>query len=231
MSDQEEKPELLGLTAKIVAAHLSGNSVPPDDLPAVIRGVYDALAGAEVEPAPPPEPAVAVTKSVTPSHPLMARGSPGASSIPASGRRGRLNRCAPRRAAGLILPCAAHLSGEASCSSALTTVLGSFIVEVLGPSSASAGSAHPAVDPHAPAEARPCHCLEDGKKLKMLKRHLRADHDMAPDDYRAKWGLAADYPMVAPVYSKQRSELAKAAGFGQRPPKPKPKSRKRRAKA
>ena len=144
MSDQEEKPELMGLTAKIVAAHLSGNSVPPDDLPAVIRGVYDALAGAEVEPAPPPEPAVAVTKSVTPSH--------------------------------LV-------------------------------------------------------CLEDGKKLKMLKRHLRADHDMAPDDYRAKWGLAADYPMVAPVYSKQRSELAKAAGFGQRPPKPKPKSRKRRAKA
>ena len=51
-------------------------------------------------------------------------------------------------------------------------------------------------------------CLEDGKKLKMLKRHLRAAYNMTPDDYRAKWGLPADYPLVAPSYSSQRSEFA-----------------------
>jgi predicted transcriptional regulator len=57
-------------------------------------------------------------------------------------------------------------------------------------------------------------CLEDGKKLKMLKRHLRATYDMSPDDYRAKWGLPADYPMVAPNYAKQRSAFAKKIGLG-----------------
>ncbi len=74
-------------------------------------------------------------------------------------------------------------------------------------------------------------CLEDGKKLKMLKRHLRTAYNMSPDDYRAKWGLASDYPMVAPAYAKQRSELAKAIGLGRRPSKTKPKPRKRRTKA
>jgi predicted transcriptional regulator len=59
-------------------------------------------------------------------------------------------------------------------------------------------------------------CLEDGKKLKMLKRHLRTTYDMTPDDYRAKWGLPADYPMVAPNYAKQRSEFAKKIGLGRR---------------
>ncbi len=138
MPDPEEKPALLELTAKIVAAHLSGNSVPPGDLPAVIGGVYDALAGAGVEPAPPPEPAVPVKKSVTPNY--------------------------------LV-------------------------------------------------------CLEDGKKLKMLKRHLRTAYNMSPDDYRARWGLASDYPMVASAYAKQRSELAKKIGLGRRPSKAKPRKR------
>ena len=59
-------------------------------------------------------------------------------------------------------------------------------------------------------------CLEDGKKLKMLKRHLRAAYNMTPDDYRAKWGLPADYPMVAPNYSSQRSEFAKKIGLGRK---------------
>ena len=59
-------------------------------------------------------------------------------------------------------------------------------------------------------------CLEDGKKLKMLKRHLRSAYDLSPDDYRAKWGLPADYPMVAPNYAKQRSEFAKKIGLGQK---------------
>ncbi len=57
-------------------------------------------------------------------------------------------------------------------------------------------------------------CLEDGKKLKMLKRHLRTTYDLTPDQYRARWGLAADYPMVAPNYAKQRSAFAKKIGLG-----------------
>ena len=57
-------------------------------------------------------------------------------------------------------------------------------------------------------------CLEDGKKLKMLKRHLRSTYAMTPDDYRAKWGLPADYPMVAPNYAEQRSAFAKKIGLG-----------------
>ena len=57
-------------------------------------------------------------------------------------------------------------------------------------------------------------CLEDGKKLKMLKRYLRTQYDMSPEDYRRKWGLPADYPMVAPNYAKRRSEFAKQIGLG-----------------
>ena len=60
-------------------------------------------------------------------------------------------------------------------------------------------------------------CLDDGKKLKMLKRHLMTHYGMTPDDYRAKWGLPADYPMVAPAYTEQRRELAKAIGLGRAP--------------
>ncbi len=57
-------------------------------------------------------------------------------------------------------------------------------------------------------------CLEDGKKLKMLKRYLRSKYDMSPDDYRRRWGLPADYPMVAPSYTERRSEFAKKIGLG-----------------
>ena len=60
-------------------------------------------------------------------------------------------------------------------------------------------------------------CLEDGKKLKMLKRHLATRYNMTPDDYRRRWGLAADYPMVAPAYAAQRSALAKEIGLGRKP--------------
>ena len=59
-------------------------------------------------------------------------------------------------------------------------------------------------------------CLEDGKKLKMLKRYLRTKFNMSPEEYRMKWGLPSDYPMVAPNYSKQRSAFAKNIGLGQR---------------
>ena len=58
-------------------------------------------------------------------------------------------------------------------------------------------------------------CLEDGKKFKSLKRHLRTQYDMSPEDYREKWGLSVDYPMVAPNYAKARSQLAKEMGLGQ----------------
>jgi len=57
-------------------------------------------------------------------------------------------------------------------------------------------------------------CLEDGKRMKMLKRHLRTDHDMTPDQYRQKWGLNSDYPMVAPNYAERRRALAKSIGLG-----------------
>ena len=60
-------------------------------------------------------------------------------------------------------------------------------------------------------------CLEDGKKLKMLKRHLKTAYDMTPGEYRVRWGLAPDYPMVAPNYAKHRSNLAKKIGLGTKP--------------
>ncbi|RCK26353.1 MucR family transcriptional regulator [Thalassospira lucentensis] len=59
-------------------------------------------------------------------------------------------------------------------------------------------------------------CLEDGKKLKMLKRHLRTTYNLTPEEYRAKWGLPSDYPMVAPNYAKQRSQFAKKIGLGRK---------------
>ncbi len=60
-------------------------------------------------------------------------------------------------------------------------------------------------------------CLEDGKKLKMLKRYLRTNFDMTPEEYRARWGLPADYPMVAPNYAEKRRDLAKKIGLGRKP--------------
>ncbi len=84
-------------------------------------------------------------------------------------------------------------------------------------------------------------CLEDGKRLKMLKRHLMTAYGMTPDDYRAKWGLKPDYPMVAPSYALKRQELAKKIGLGRKPrtngataepaPKPAPTRRRRVAPA
>lgn len=69
------------------------------------------------------------------------------------------------------------------------------------------------------ASVKPDHvvCLEDGKKMKMLKRHLMTDHGMTPDEYRARWNLPSDYPMVAPNYAEKRRELAKKIGLGRKP--------------
>jgi predicted transcriptional regulator len=131
MSENSARDEVLvTLTADIVAAHVSNNSVAVSDLPVLIQNVYGALAGLQQEAPvvqPKPEPAVSIRSSIKPD----------------------------------------------------------FIV-----------------------------CLEDGKKLKMLKRHLMTHYQMTPDDYRAKWGLPADYPMVAPNYAEQRRTLAKKIGLG-----------------
>jgi predicted transcriptional regulator len=76
-------------------------------------------------------------------------------------------------------------------------------------------------------------CLEDGKKLKMLKRHLMTAYGMTPEEYRAKWGLKPDYPMVAPNYAQKRQELARKIGLGRKPrvdPQPAPKATRSRRK-
>ena len=75
-------------------------------------------------------------------------------------------------------------------------------------------------------------CLEDGKKLKMLKRHLMSAYGMTPDQYRAKWGLAPDYPMVAPAYARTRQDLARRIGLGRKKVvETKPTPRRKSAKA
>ena len=73
----------------------------------------------------------------------------------------------------------------------------------------------PAVSPRKSINPDYLICLEDGKRFKSLKRHLRTHYDLSPEEYRQKWGLPADYPMVAPNYAKARSELAKQMGLGQ----------------
>ncbi|HEX8669356.1 MAG TPA: MucR family transcriptional regulator [Allosphingosinicella sp.] len=121
---------IVTLTADIVSAHVSNNSVAVNDLPQLIQNVHNALSGLGAPreaPAAKPEPAVSIRSSVKPD----------------------------------------------------------YIV-----------------------------CLEDGKKLKMLKRHLMTHYQMTPDQYRQKWGLGPDYPMVAPNYAEQRRSLAKKIGLG-----------------
>ena len=91
------------------------------------------------------------------------------------------------------------------------------------------GQAEPEQNAEAPTPAVPVKksvqqnfivCLEDGKKLKMLKRHLATRYNMTPEDYRRRWGLPKDYPMVAPAYAAQRSELARKIGLGRKPAAP-----------
>jgi predicted transcriptional regulator len=139
MNDIHNSANFIELTASIVSAYVSNNSVAAADIPALINQVHAALSGvsgkAGEAPAEPLKPAVSVKKSITPEH----------------------------------------------------------IV-----------------------------CLEDGKKFKSLKRHLRTQYNMTPEQYREKWGLGPDYPMVAPNYAAARSQLAKEMGLGQQ--------RRRRAK-
>lgn len=80
-----------------------------------------------------------------------------------------------------------------------------------------AAAGKPAVNPKRSVTDNYIVCLEDGLKFKSLKRHLRAKYDLSPEVYRRKWGLPADYPMVAPAYAKARSALAKKIGLGRKP--------------
>lgn len=132
MAESPVNQSMLGLTAQIVAAHVSNNPVSPEALPTLIQDVYKTLSGMGREAVVPerPQPAVPVKRSVYPD----------------------------------------------------------YIV-----------------------------CLEDGKKLKMLKRHLKTAYNMSPEQYRERWGLAPDYPMVAPNYARHRSSLAKKIGLGTKP--------------
>lgn len=132
MSDSDPSESFIALTANIVSAYVSNNTVAAGDIPALINQVHSALsrvsAQQPVSLSEPAKPAVPVKRSVTPE----------------------------------------------------------YIV-----------------------------CLEDGKKFKSLKRHLRTQYNMTPEQYREKWGLPPDYPMVAPKYAQARSELAKQMGLGQ----------------
>jgi predicted transcriptional regulator len=84
------------------------------------------------------------------------------------------------------------------------------------PAAATASRPQPAVSVKKSVQPDYLVCLEDGKKLKMLKRHLKTAYNMSPETYRERWGLAPDYPMVAPNYARQRSRLAKEIGLGTR---------------
>ncbi len=97
-----------------------------------------------------------------------------------------------------------------------------------GGANATAAPAKPAISVRRSVTPEYIVCLEDGKKLKMLKRHLRAAYDMSPEEYRTKWGLPADYPMVAPNYAAQRSAFAKKIGLGRKKGQKQPRRRARR---
>ncbi len=139
MSNEKNKSiseeEMLRMTASVVSAYVGNNSLPPTQIPDVIKTVYGSLTslGGGAGGRDAPRPAVPVRRSITPD----------------------------------------------------------YIV-----------------------------CLEDGRKLKMLKRHLRTTYNMSVEDYRQKWGLPLDYPMVAPNYAKQRSAFAKRIGLGRRSARP-----------
>jgi predicted transcriptional regulator len=103
----------------------------------------------------------------------------------------------------------------ADLPSLLNSVYAALMKTIQGQSQESPAELTPAVSIKKSVTPDAIICLEDGKKFKSLKRHLRTTYDMTPEQYRAKWSLPADYPMVAPNYAKARSELAKTMGLGQ----------------
>jgi predicted transcriptional regulator len=111
----------------------------------------------------------------------------------------------------------AHVSNNSVAVSDLPTLIQNVhqaLNNLDGESAAPAPAREPAVPVRASVKPEYIVCLEDGKKLKMLKRHLMTHYQMTPEQYRAKWKLPADYPMVAPRYAEQRRALAKKIGLG-----------------
>lgn len=114
---------------------------------------------------------------------------------------------------------AAHVSNNSVAVSDVSLLIGNVHNALAGLAGGTTAVAapEPAVPVRGSVKKDYIICLEDGKKLKMLKRHLMTHYGMTPDDYRAKWGLPADYPMVAPAYAETRRVLAKAIGLGRAP--------------
>ena len=113
---------------------------------------------------------------------------------------------------------AAYVSRNPVTAEAVPEIIRSVYSALEGLSKGPAASAEEKPKPAVPISRSIQHdfivCLEDGKKLKMLKRYLRSRYDMSPEDYRRRWGLPADYPMVAPAYAARRSDFAKKIGLG-----------------
>jgi predicted transcriptional regulator len=113
----------------------------------------------------------------------------------------------------------AYVSGNAISASDVPALIQRVYGALTGLSGAAAPAAPVELTPAVPIKKSITNeyiiCLEDGKRFKSLKRHLRTRYDLSPEDYRAKWGLPADYPMVAPSYAAARSNLAKQMGLGQ----------------
>ncbi|MEM8917215.1 MAG: MucR family transcriptional regulator [Pseudomonadota bacterium] len=111
---------------------------------------------------------------------------------------------------------AAHVSNNNVAVSDLPLIINSVHAAMLRLTGRAEDLPEPAVSIKSSIKPDYIVCLEDGKKLKMLKRHLMTSFQMTPDDYRQRWGLPANYPMVAPNYAKKRRELAKAIGLGKK---------------
>lgn len=122
---------------------------------------------------------------------------------------------------------ASHVSNNTVAITDLPSLIQQVYVALSGLGNAPAAATtrpHPAVPIKKSVMPEYIVCLEDGKKLKMLKRHLKTRYNMSPEEYRDRWGLPSDYPMVAPAYAQQRSDLAKKIGLGTK------RGKKRRAK-
>ncbi len=113
---------------------------------------------------------------------------------------------------------AAHVANNPIAAAELPSIIATVhqALAALGPEEA-ASRPEPAVSIKQSVKPEYIVCLDDGRKLKMLKRHLRTAYNMSPDEYRQKWGLPSDYPMVAPTYAATRSKLAKKIGLGRKP--------------
>ena len=115
---------------------------------------------------------------------------------------------------------AAHVSNNSVAVGDLPTLITNVYSALAGlnqPEAVAEPAPEPAVSVRASVKNDHIVCLEDGKKLKMLKRHLATRYNMTPEQYRARWNLPADYPMVAPAYAEKRRELAKKIGLGRKP--------------